>query len=41
VAADFVGTQATLAAGQSLSLTRDAAGQLSLTIEDDNADSAQ
>jgi len=41
VAADFVGTQATLAAGQSLSLARDAAGQLSLTIEDDNADSVQ
>ena len=42
VAADFVGTQATLAAGQSLSLARSiatptSAGQLSLTIEDDNA----
>jgi pyrimidine operon attenuation protein/uracil phosphoribosyltransferase len=41
VAADFVGTQATLQAGQSLSLSRGADGQLSLTIEDDNADSAQ
>jgi pyrimidine operon attenuation protein/uracil phosphoribosyltransferase len=41
VAADFVGTHAQLAAGQSLSLARDAQGQLSLTIEDDNADSAQ
>lgn len=37
VAADFVGSHATLQAGQSLSLSRDAAGQLSLTIEDDNA----
>jgi pyrimidine operon attenuation protein/uracil phosphoribosyltransferase len=41
VAADFVGTRAQLAAGQSLSLARDVQGQLSLTIEDDNADSAQ
>jgi len=41
VAADFVGTHAQLAAGQSLSLARNAQGQLSLTIEDDNADSAQ
>jgi len=41
VAADFVGTHAQLATGQSLSLARDAQGQLSLTIEDDNADSAQ
>jgi len=37
VAADFVGAHAQLGAGQSLSLARDAAGQLSLTIEDDNA----
>ena len=41
VAADFVGAHAQLAAGQSLSLTRDTQGQLSLTIEEDNADSAQ
>lgn len=41
VAADFVGAHAQLAAGQSLSLARDAQGQLSLTIEEDNADSAQ
>jgi pyrimidine operon attenuation protein/uracil phosphoribosyltransferase len=41
VAADFVGARAQLATGQSLSLTRDTQGQLSLTIEDDNADSAQ
>ncbi|HEX8784874.1 MAG TPA: bifunctional pyr operon transcriptional regulator/uracil phosphoribosyltransferase PyrR, partial [Telluria sp.] len=37
VAADFVGAQATLQAGQSLALSRSADGQLSLTIEDDNA----
>ncbi|GAB3462936.1 bifunctional pyr operon transcriptional regulator/uracil phosphoribosyltransferase PyrR [Massilia terrae] len=36
VAADFVGTRAELAPGQSLSLQKDAGGQLSLTIEDDN-----
>jgi pyrimidine operon attenuation protein/uracil phosphoribosyltransferase len=41
VAADFVGAHAQLASGQSLSLARDTQGQLSLTIEDDNADSAQ
>lgn len=37
VAADFVGTRATLAPHQSLSLQRDESGQLSLTIEEDNA----
>ena len=37
VAADFVGAHAQLGAGQSLALARDASGQLSLTIEDDNA----
>jgi pyrimidine operon attenuation protein/uracil phosphoribosyltransferase len=37
VAADFVGARATLQAGQSLALARAADGQLSLTIEDDNA----
>lgn len=37
VAADFVGSSADLAPGQSLALSRDAAGHLSLTIEDDNA----
>jgi len=37
VAADFAGIQATVQPGQSLALSRDAAGQLSLTIEDDNA----
>jgi pyrimidine operon attenuation protein/uracil phosphoribosyltransferase len=36
VAADFVGTRAELAPGQSLSLQKEAGGQLSLTIEDDN-----
>ena len=41
VAADFVGVRTTLEPGQSLSLARDAAGQLSLTIEDDNADPEQ
>ncbi|ALK98850.1 uracil phosphoribosyltransferase [Massilia sp. WF1] len=37
VAADFTGARATLQPGQSLSLSRDSAGQLSLSIEDDNA----
>jgi pyrimidine operon attenuation protein/uracil phosphoribosyltransferase len=37
VAADFVGSHAAIQPGQSLALSRDAAGQLSLTIEDDNA----
>lgn len=37
VAVDFVGVRANLAPHQSLSLQRDAAGQLSLTIEHDNA----
>ena len=37
VAADFVGAHAQLGAGQSLALARDTNGQLSLTIEDDNA----
>ncbi len=37
VAADFVGAHAQLAAGRSLALARAAGGQLSLTIEDDNA----
>ena len=41
VAPDFVGVRTTLEPGQSLSLARDGAGQLSLTIEDDNADPAQ
>ncbi|WP_306395038.1 bifunctional pyr operon transcriptional regulator/uracil phosphoribosyltransferase PyrR [Telluria beijingensis] len=41
VAADFVGTRASLAAHQSLCLQRDDTGQLSLTIEQDNADPAQ
>jgi pyrimidine operon attenuation protein/uracil phosphoribosyltransferase len=36
VAADFAGSRVTLKPGQSLSLQRDAGGQLSLTIEDDN-----
>ncbi len=36
VAADFVGTRAELAPGQSLSLQKEGDGQLSLTIEDDN-----
>ena len=40
VAPDFVGVRTTLEPGQSLSLARDAAGQLSLTIEDDNAETA-
>jgi len=37
VAADFVGAHAQLAPGQSLALARGTNGQLSLTIEDDNA----
>jgi pyrimidine operon attenuation protein/uracil phosphoribosyltransferase len=37
VAADFVGARAQLAPGRSLALSRDASGQLSLKIEDDNA----
>ncbi|MGZ5278268.1 MAG: bifunctional pyr operon transcriptional regulator/uracil phosphoribosyltransferase PyrR [Caldimonas sp.] len=37
VAADFTGARVTLQAGQSLTLSRDEGGQLSLTIEDDNA----
>ena len=37
VAADFVASHARLEPGQSLSLQRDAAGHLSLTIEQDNA----
>jgi pyrimidine operon attenuation protein/uracil phosphoribosyltransferase len=37
VAADFAGTHADLQPGQSLSLSRDDAGQLSLKIEDDHA----
>jgi pyrimidine operon attenuation protein/uracil phosphoribosyltransferase len=37
VAADFTGARATLQPGQSLALSRTSAGQLSLTIEDDNA----
>lgn len=37
VAADFVGTRATLAPHQSLFLQRDESGHLSLTIEEDNA----
>ena len=41
VAPDFVGVRTTLEGNQLLSLARDAAGQLSLTIEDDNADSEQ
>jgi pyrimidine operon attenuation protein/uracil phosphoribosyltransferase len=41
VAADFVGTRVSLAANQSLCLQRDETGQLSLTIEEDNADTAQ
>jgi len=41
VAPDFVGVHTTLAAHQQLALARDGAGQLSLTIEDDNADPAQ
>jgi len=41
VAADFVGIRASLEANQSLCLQRDETGQLSLTIEEDNADPAQ
>ena len=41
VAADFVGVHATLEANESLCLQRDETGQLSLTIEQDNADSEQ
>jgi pyrimidine operon attenuation protein/uracil phosphoribosyltransferase len=37
VAADFTGARTTLAPGQSFALSRDDAGQLSLTIEEDNA----
>ncbi len=37
VAADFAGVRTTLQPGQSLALSRDSAGQLTLTIEDDNA----
>jgi pyrimidine operon attenuation protein/uracil phosphoribosyltransferase len=37
VAADFVGVHAEIAPGQSLSLQRGEDGQLSLTVEDDNA----
>jgi pyrimidine operon attenuation protein/uracil phosphoribosyltransferase len=37
VAADFVGSRAAIQPGQSLALSRDSAGQLSLTIEDDHA----
>ncbi|MFL6674090.1 MAG: bifunctional pyr operon transcriptional regulator/uracil phosphoribosyltransferase PyrR [Massilia sp.] len=37
VAADFVGERITLKPGQSLALQRTGAGQLSLSIEDDNA----
>lgn len=37
VAADFAGAHVALSPGQSLALQKDAAGQLSLTIEDDNA----
>ena len=41
VAADFAGARVSLAANQSLCLQRDETGQLSLTIEEDNADPAQ
>jgi len=41
VAADFVGIRASLEANQSLCLQRDETGQLSLTIEEDNADPEQ
>ena len=41
VAPDYVGVHTTLQAHQSLCLQRDEAGQLSLTIEQDNADPAQ
>lgn len=41
VAPDYVGVTTTLADKQLLSLARDASGQLSLTIEDDNAETVQ
>ncbi|MFC4930446.1 bifunctional pyr operon transcriptional regulator/uracil phosphoribosyltransferase PyrR [Massilia sp. GCM10023247] len=41
VAPDFVGVRTTLEPRQLLSLARGASGQLTLTIEEDNADSAQ
>jgi len=41
VAPDYVGVTTTLAGRQLLSLARDASGQLSLTIEDDNAETVQ
>jgi pyrimidine operon attenuation protein/uracil phosphoribosyltransferase len=41
VAPDFVAVRTTLAPHQLLSLARGEAGQLTLTIEEDNADSAQ
>jgi pyrimidine operon attenuation protein/uracil phosphoribosyltransferase len=41
VAPDYVGVTTTLEGRQLLSLTRDGAGQLSLTIEDDNAETVQ
>jgi len=41
VAADFVGAHAVLESNESLCLQRDETGQLSLTIEQDNADPAQ
>jgi pyrimidine operon attenuation protein/uracil phosphoribosyltransferase len=41
VAPDYVGVTTTLAGKQLLSLARDASGQLSLTIEDDNAETVQ
>src|SRR3954464_12929796 len=37
VAADFVGSSADIQPGQSLTLSRSSAGELSLTIEDDHA----
>ncbi len=40
VAADFVGVRTTLEAHQQLALARGDTGQLTLTIEEDNADSA-
>ena len=41
VAPDFAGVRTTLEAHQQLSLARSDTGQLTLTIEEDNADSAQ
>jgi pyrimidine operon attenuation protein/uracil phosphoribosyltransferase len=41
VAPDYVGVTTTLADKQLLSLARDASGHLSLTIEDDNAETVQ